>query len=54
MFAFESQHRSLCKEKYLKGTTAMSNPYDADSNGDDPEVAATEWTWVRLLCLVLG
>ena len=42
--AFESQHRSLCKEKYLKGTTAMSDPYDADSYEDDPEVATTKWT----------
>jgi hypothetical protein len=45
MSAFESQHRSLWKEKYLKGTAAMSNPYDAYSDGDDPEVATTEWTW---------
>jgi hypothetical protein len=44
VFAFESQHRSLRKEKYLKGTTAMTDPYDADSNGDDLEVATTEWT----------
>ena len=45
MFAFESQHRSLHKEKYLKGTTAMSDPYDVDSDEDDPEVAAATWTW---------
>ena len=30
---FESQDRSLRKEKYLQGTTAMSDPYDADSDG---------------------
>jgi hypothetical protein len=42
---FESQHRSLRKDKYLKGTIAMSDPYDADSDGDDPKVATTEWTW---------
>ena len=35
----------MCKEKYLKGTTAMSDPYDADSDGDDPEVATAEWIW---------
>ena len=23
----------------------MTDPYDADSNGDDPEVATAEWTW---------
>ena len=45
MFSFESQHRSLHKEKYLKGTAAMSEPYDADSDGDDLEVATIEWTW---------
>jgi hypothetical protein len=43
--AFESQHRTLRKEKYLKGTTTMANPYDVDSNGDDPKVAIAEWTW---------
>ena len=26
VFAFESQHRTLRKEKYLKGTAAMSDP----------------------------
>ena len=40
--AFESQHRTMRKKKYLKGTAAMSNPYDADSDGDDLEVATTE------------
>ena len=45
MSAFESQHRSLRKEKYLKGTAAMTDPYDADSDGDDPKVMITEWTW---------
>jgi hypothetical protein len=43
--AFESQHRTLCKEKYLKRTTAITDPYDADSDGDDPEVTIAEWTW---------
>ena len=33
------------KEKYLKGTAAMSDPCDVDSDEDDLEVAATEWTW---------
>ena len=23
----------------------MTDPYDANSDGDDPEVAITEWTW---------
>jgi hypothetical protein len=32
------------KEKYLKGTTAITDPYDANSDGDDPEVAIVEWT----------
>ena len=41
--AFESQRRSLHKEKYLKGTAAMTDPYDADSD-EDEEVATTEWT----------
>ena len=45
MSAFESQHRSLRKEKYLKGTAAMTDPYDADSDGDDLEVVISEWTW---------
>ena len=43
--AFENRHRALRKEKYLKGTAAMTDPYDADSDGDDPEVVITEWTW---------
>jgi len=43
--AFENQHQTLHKEKYLKGTTAMTDPYDADSNGDDLEVVITELTW---------
>ena len=34
--AFESQLWSLRKEKYLKGIAAMYDPYDANSNGDDP------------------
>ena len=29
----------------MKGTVAMTDPYDADSDGDDPEVAIAEWTW---------
>ena len=33
------------KEKYLKGTTAVIDPYDADSDEDDPEVLAAKWTW---------
>ena len=33
------------KEKYLKGTAAVSDPYDAHFDGDDPEVAIIEWTW---------
>ena len=41
---FESQHRSLRKEKYLKGTTTVSDPYDADSDEDDLEVAVAKWT----------
>ena len=52
--AFESQHLSLRKGKYLKGTIVMSDPYDADSDGDDPEVAIVEWIGVRLLYLVHG
>jgi hypothetical protein len=43
--AFESQHRTLRKEKYLKCTAAMTDPYDTDFDGDDPEVAIAEWTW---------
>jgi len=42
--AFESQHQTLRKEKYLKGTAAISDPYDANSDGDDPEVAIAKWT----------
>jgi len=42
---FESQHRTLRKEKYLKGIAALSNPYDADSDGDVLEVVTIEWTW---------
>jgi hypothetical protein len=52
--SFESQHRTLHKEKYLKGNAAMTDPYDADSDGDDPEVTITEWTWARLRYLVHG
>jgi hypothetical protein len=44
VLAFESQHQALCKEKYLKGTATMSDPYDADSDGDHPKVVTTEWT----------
>jgi len=47
--AFENQHRALHKEKYLKGTAAMTDPYDTDSDGDDPEVAITKWTWGKAL-----
>ena len=42
--AFESQHRTLCKEVFWKGTAAMYDPYDADSN-EDEEVITVEWTW---------
>jgi hypothetical protein len=41
--AFENQHRALRREKHLKGTTAMIDPYDVDSDGDDPEVMIAEW-----------
>ena len=40
--AFEGQLQTMLKEKYLKGTAAMSDPYDADSDEDGPEVAAAE------------
>jgi hypothetical protein len=40
--AFKSQHRTLHKEKYLKGTVAITDPYDVDSDGDDPEVMISE------------
>jgi len=43
--AFESKHWTMRKEKYLKGTAAVSDPYDAHFDGDDPEVAIIEWTW---------
>ena len=48
---FESQHRTLHKEKYLKGTAAMTNPYDADID-EDEEVTTTEWRWGKasVLC----
>jgi hypothetical protein len=42
---FESQHQTLRKEKYLKGITAMTDPYDTDFDGDDPEAAIVESTW---------
>jgi hypothetical protein len=42
---FEGQLWTMREEKYLKGTAAMADPYDADSNEDDPEVIAIEWTW---------
>ena len=45
LFAFEGQLQTMRKEKYLKGTAAMANPYDADSDEEDPEVGTTEWTW---------
>ena len=38
---FESQHWTLCKEMYLKGTAAMTDPYDVDSN-EDEEVTTAE------------
>jgi len=44
--AFESPHRTRCREKYLKGDAAIVDPYVADSNEDEnPEVIAIEWTW---------
>ena len=43
--AFEGQLQTMRKEKYLKGTSTMTDPYDADSNEDDSEVVATKWTW---------
>ena len=46
---FESQHRSLCKQKYLKGTATASDSYDAGSDEDDPGVATVEWTWGKAL-----
>jgi hypothetical protein len=27
----------------------MTDPYDADSDGDDPKVVITEWTWGKAL-----
>ena len=42
---FESQHWTMHKDKYLKGITTMTNPYDAHSDEDDPKVVAVEWTW---------
>ena len=42
--AFESQHWTLRKEKYLKGIAAVIEPYDADSD-EDKEVATSKWTW---------
>jgi hypothetical protein len=35
----------MCKEKYLKGIAAMSDPYGAGSDEGDPKVATAEWTW---------
>ena len=52
--AFKSQHQTPHKEKYLKGTAAMTNPYDVDSDGDDPEVAIADGHGARLLYLVHG
>ena len=43
--AFENQHCALRKEKYLKGTAAMTDPYNANSDGDDPEIMIAEQTW---------
>ena len=49
--AFESHHRTLRKEKYLKGIAAMFDPYDADFD-EDEEVVTTKWTWRKapVLC----
>ena len=41
MSTFEGQLQSLHKEKYLKGTAAIADPYDTDSD-EDLEVATTE------------
>jgi hypothetical protein len=41
LFSFEGQLRAMHKEKYLTGTAAMSDPYDADFDEDDPEVTTT-------------
>jgi hypothetical protein len=43
--AFNGQLRTMHKEKYLKCTAAMSDPYNVDSDEDDLEVAAGKWTW---------
>jgi hypothetical protein len=43
--AFEGQFQTMRKEKYLKGTAVVIDPYDVDSNEDDPEVTAAEWIW---------
>ena len=42
--AFENQHWALQREKHLKGTIAIVDPYDADSD-EDEEVATSKWTW---------
>ena len=42
--AFENQHRALHKEKYLKVTAAMIDPYDVDSDRDNLEVVIAKWT----------
>jgi hypothetical protein len=36
------------EEKYLKGTAAITDLYDADSDEDDPEVTAIEWCILSL------
>jgi len=45
MSTFEGQLQTMRKKKYLKGIAAMSDPYDADSDEDDPKVATAEWIW---------
>ena len=48
MSAFEGQLRTMRKEKYLKGTTAVADPYDANFDEEDPEVKTVEWTWGKV------
>ena len=47
--AFESQHQTLRKEKYLKDTIALVDPYDADSKDEEVEVHVAEWIWDKIV-----
>ena len=47
VYTFEGQLQTMRKEKYLKGTAAMFDPYDADFNEDGLEAAATKWMWSK-------